>query len=65
MKTVMADAPDFDQLADYDEVIRYYYQTRTGNQKYQSWSEQMSGMLSKESRPHMLGFLKMKGFLQK
>lgn len=59
------DAPDFDQLADYDEVIRYYYQTRTGNKKHQSWSEQMSGMLSKESRPHMLGFLKMKGFLQK
>ena len=59
------DAPDFDQLADYDEVIRYYYQTRTGNKKYQSWSEQMSGMLSKESRTHMLGFLKMKGFLQK
>ena len=33
--------------------------------KHQSWSEQMSGMLSKESRPHMLEFLKMKGFLQK
>ena len=59
------DALNLDQLADYDEAIRYYYQTRTGNKKHQSWSEQMSGMLSKESRPHMLEFLKMKGFLQK
>jgi nitroreductase len=59
------DALNLDQLAGYDEAIRYYYQTRTGNKKNQSWSEQMSGMLSKESRPHMLGFLKMKGFLQK
>ena len=59
------DALNLDQLAGYDEAIRYYYQTRTGNKKHQSWSEQMSGMLSKESRPHMLGFLKMKGFLQK
>ena len=59
------DALNLDQLADYDEAIRYYYQTRTGNKKHQSWSEQMSGMLSKESRLHMLEFLKMKGFLQK
>ena len=59
------DALNLDQLADYDEAIRYYYQTRTGNKKHQSWSEQMSGMLSKESRPHMLELLKMKGFLQK
>jgi nitroreductase len=56
---------DLDRLADYDGVIRAYYQTRTANQKSQSWSEQMAGMLSKESRPHMLEFLKMRGFLQK
>ena len=59
------DAPDIVQLAGYDEAIRYYYQTRTDNKKSQSWSEQMSSMLSKESRPHMFEFLKMKGFLQK
>jgi len=52
-------------LDDYDEVVRGYYATRSSNQKSMSWSEQMSGMLSKESRPHMLDFLKMKGFLQK
>ena len=52
-------------LDDYDEAVRGYYATRSSNQKSMSWSEQMSGMLSKESRPHMLDFLKMKGFLQK
>ena len=53
------------KLDDYDEAVRGYYATRSSNQKSMSWSEQMSGMLSKESRPHMLDFLKMKGFLQK
>jgi nitroreductase len=46
-------------------VIRAYYQTRSANQKSQSWSEQMAGMLSKESRPHMLKFLQESGFLLK
>ena len=53
------------KLDDYDEAVRGYYATRSSNQKSMCWSEQMSGMLSKESRPHMLEFLKMKGFLQK
>ena len=52
-------------LGSYDEAVRGYYATRSSNQKSMSWSEQMSGMLSKESRPHMLDFLKTKGFLQK
>ena len=56
---------DGTNFSDYDEAIRGYYATRSSNQKSMSWSEQMSGMLSKESRPHMLDFLKTKGFLQK
>ena len=52
-------------LGHYDEVVRGYYASRSGNQKSMSWSEQMSGMLSKESRPHMLEFLKTKGFLRR
>ncbi|MDA0358909.1 MAG: oxygen-insensitive NADPH nitroreductase [Proteobacteria bacterium] len=56
---------DLGQLADYDDAIRHYYQTRTDNKKSQSWSEQMSAMLSKESRPHMLAFLRRSGFLEK
>jgi len=58
-------ASDLGQLADYDDAIRHYYQTRTDNKKSQSWSEQMSAMLSKESRPHMLAFLRRSGFLEK
>ena len=58
-------AADGANLGDYDEAVRGYYANRSSNQKSMSWSEQMSGMLSKESRPHMLDFLKMRGFLQK
>ena len=52
-------------LGNYDEAVRGYYATRSSNQKSMSWSEQISGLLSKESRPHMLDFLQTKGFLQK
>ena len=52
-------------LGNYDEAVRGYYATRSSNQKSMSWSEQITGLLSKESRPHMLDFLQTKGFLQK
>ncbi|MDO6564103.1 oxygen-insensitive NADPH nitroreductase [Amphritea sp. 1_MG-2023] len=54
-----------DSIAEYDKSVREYYQTRTGGNKEMTWSEQMSGMLVKEARPHMLNFLKEKGFLLK
>lgn len=59
------DTGDQAHLAEYDEVIREYYKTRTGGQKDMSWTEQISGMLVKEARPHMLPFLKDKGYLLK
>jgi nitroreductase len=46
----------------YDQDVRQYYRTRTGGKKEMSWSEQMSGLLGKESRPHMRAFLKDQGF---
>lgn len=52
-------------IAEYDQTVREYYQTRTGGKKEMTWSEQMAGMLVKEARPHMLDFLKEKGFLLK
>ncbi|RTE65982.1 oxygen-insensitive NADPH nitroreductase [Amphritea opalescens] len=52
-------------IAEYDKSVREYYQTRTGGNKEMTWSEQMSGMMIKEARPHMLNFLKEKGFLLK
>ncbi|MFT5506928.1 MAG: nitroreductase, partial [Gammaproteobacteria bacterium] len=45
--------------------VQNYYQTRTGGNKSMGWSEQMSGLLGKESRPHMRGFLKDQGFEMK
>ena len=52
-------------ITDYDEQVRRYYRTRTGGTKDNSWSEQISDMLVKEARPHMLPFLQSKGFLLK
>lgn len=52
-------------ISDYDEQVRRYYSTRTGGTKDNSWSEQISDMLVKEARPHMLPFLQSKGFLLK
>ncbi len=52
-------------ITDYDDQVRRYYRTRTGGTKDNSWSEQISDMLVKEARPHMLPFLQSKGFLLK
>jgi nitroreductase len=60
-----SDDQDTTRIAEYDKSIRAYYQSRTGGQKDMTWSEQISGMLQKEARPHMLSFLKSRGFLQK
>ena len=52
-------------IAAYDNVMRAYYAERTDNQKAQGWSEQMAGLLGKESRLHMREFLQSQGFLTK
>jgi nitroreductase len=59
------DAGDRERIAHYDHAVREYYMTRTGGKKDTAWSEQISGMLGRESRPHMLEFLRSKGFLLK
>jgi len=56
---------DCEDIAEYDKEVREYYRTRTGGQKEMTWSEQISGMLVKEARPHMLSFLQSRGFLKK
>ena len=58
-------ANERDEIAAYDAIVRDYYANRTGNPKSQSWSEQMAGLLCKESRPHMREFLRGKGFEMK
>ena len=52
-------------IAAYDEEMRNYYTTRSANIKIQGWSEQMAGLLGKESRLHMRPFLEIKGFLKR
>lgn len=59
------DEHDEQYLQEYDKAVRAYYQTRGGGAKDQSWTEQISAMLIKEARPHMLAYLRSKGFLQK
>lgn len=56
---------DYQLIVDYDEQVRRYYRSRTGGTKDNSWSEQISDMLVKEARPHMLSFLQSKGFVLK
>ena len=54
-----------EQIGAYDIVARDYYANRSGNKKSQSWSEQMTGLLGKEARPHMKQFLVNQGFEMK
>lgn len=60
-----ADKDDIAALKIYDQQIREYYKSRTGAQKEMGWTEQISGMLQKEARPHMMKFLQGKGFMNK
>ncbi|MCP4188705.1 MAG: oxygen-insensitive NADPH nitroreductase [Gammaproteobacteria bacterium] len=59
------DSDDIASITEYDEQVRKYYRTRTGGKKDTAWSEQVADMLVKEARPHMLDFLKSRGYLLK
>ena len=59
------DSADKALIREYDETVRDYYKSRTGGSKDDSWSEQISEMLIRESRPHMLAYLQSKGYLLK
>jgi len=56
------EAADEDGIRSYDEQMRGYYKERTGGKVDRAWSEDMSALLGKESRPHMKGFLESQGF---
>ncbi len=62
-RDVYNDVNDRNAISQYDEQVREYYQTRTGGNKDTAWSEQISEMLVKEARPHMLKYLKSRGYL--
>ncbi|WP_430462240.1 oxygen-insensitive NADPH nitroreductase [Thalassolituus sp. LLYu03] len=52
-------------LADYDARVHDYYEQRMGADKVMTWSEQISGILAKEARPHMKAFIESQGFAKK
>ncbi|MCF7364087.1 MULTISPECIES: oxygen-insensitive NADPH nitroreductase [Vibrio] len=54
-----------DAVAEYDQTMIEYYQSRSSNVKQQGWSDQITAKLSQESRPYMLGYLNDKGLAQK
>ncbi|CAH0536413.1 oxygen-insensitive NADPH nitroreductase [Vibrio marisflavi] len=56
---------DMDGVKQYDDTMLEYYALRSTNTKQQSWSEQMQSKLSKESRPHIKGYLADKGLATK
>lgn len=62
MQETYDDAQLSEQVADYDVALAKYYSTRTGGTKVSNWSLEMEGMVGKEARPHMRGFLKDRGF---
>ncbi|MGF1695426.1 oxygen-insensitive NADPH nitroreductase [Vibrio lamellibrachiae] len=49
----------------YDETMKTYYSHRSSNQKQRSWSQQITGKLSGESRPHILPYLNAKGLAKR
>lgn len=59
---VYDDSADLPVIEAYDEQVREYYRTRTGGGHGICWSEQVAGLLSEKSRPHMRGFLAEQGF---
>jgi hypothetical protein len=53
---------DQDALDKYNDIVKSYYITRTKGKLNHNWSEYTSERLDGESRPHMLSYLKSKGF---
>ncbi len=56
---------DLAAISDYDATMKSYYASRASNQKSTGWSEQMAGLMTREARPHMLEYLRSRGFALK
>ena len=48
-------------LRDYNDATKLYYQSRSNNSKYETWTRQIADMMSKPARPHMKEFLHNRG----
>jgi len=49
-------------LKKYNEICRDYYQNRSTSSREDTWTSQISVMMSKPARPHMKAFLEKRGF---
>ncbi|MFA0442074.1 nitroreductase A [Vibrio sp. 10N.286.49.C2] len=58
-------ALDMTDIQAYDDTMLQYYASRSSNQKQTSWSQQVTGKLSGESRPHILPYLNSKGLAKR
>jgi FMN reductase (NADPH) len=46
----------------YNEICGAYYQSRSSGSREDTWTRQISAMMSKPNRPHMRAFLEKRGF---
>ncbi|MGR5238952.1 oxygen-insensitive NADPH nitroreductase [Vibrio alfacsensis] len=56
---------NMDDIQHYDQTMQDYYANRSSNQKLSSWSQDVTGKLSGESRPHILPYLNSKGLAKR
>ena len=56
-------ALDLDKIKSYDQTLAEYYNTRTSNQKDNTWTTDIEKKLSKEARTFMQNALKKQGFM--
>ena len=56
---------DEELLKGYDAVIKEYYIERTGGERNETWTEQMTDFVYKPQRPFLKEFLAEQGFLLK
>lgn len=53
------------QINQYDEEIKAYYEKRTNGARSESWSQQIANMMGQKSRPDILQRLNEKGYIKK
>jgi nitroreductase len=52
-----------EDVFDYDQLMRRYYESRSDNRRVSDWSEQTAAAVQKKKREHMMAFLQEQGFL--
>ena len=56
---------NLDTIQAYDQAMQDYYANRSSNQKQSTWSQEVTGKLTGESRPHILPYLNSKGLAKR